>query len=132
MTLQNKKAKGSDAERELVHKFWAAGWAAHRIAGSGSNKYPSPDILAGNGARRIAIECKAVGGLNKNLTKKEVDELVEFAGKFGAEAWVGIKFDRMDWLFLSTEDLKQAAKSYGVTIPMAKSKGLSFAQLTES
>jgi len=131
MTLLNAKGKGSTAERDLVHKFWEAGWAAHRIAGSGSSRDPSPDILAGNGHRRIAIECKAVGGLNKHLTKKEVDELVEFAQKFGAEPWIAIKFDRMDWHFLAVDDLKKADKSYGVTIPLIKSKGLKFKEIIE-
>ena len=130
--LMNAKGKGSAAERDLVHKFWKAGWAAHRIAGSGSNHYPSPDLLAGNGYRRIAIECKAVGSANKNLTKKEVDELVEFAQKFGAEAWIGVRFNHQEWLFLPVDDLRKAEKSYGVSLTLAQKKGLTFAELIES
>ena len=56
----NLKAKGINAERELVHLFHKFGWSAVRIAGSGSSKYPCPDVLAGNGFRRIAIEAKAI------------------------------------------------------------------------
>jgi Holliday junction resolvase len=62
------KAKGSNAERELVHMFWDKGWAAIRVAGSGSSQYPSPDVLAGNNLRKLAVECKASGELNKYIT----------------------------------------------------------------
>ncbi len=127
--LMNKKAKGSNAERDLIHKFNDNGWVAIRSAGSGSQQYPSPDILAGNNLRRVAIECKATADTKKYLTKKEVDELVFFANKFGAEAWIAVKFDRMDWFFLNIEDLGQSDKSYSIDIPMAKRKGLSFEQL---
>ena len=54
----NRNAKGTNAERELVRLFNELGWGCIRIAGSGSSKYPSPDILAGNALRRIAVECK--------------------------------------------------------------------------
>lgn len=127
--LMNKKAKGSNAERDLIHKFNENDWVAIRSAGSGSQNYPAPDILAGNNLRRIALECKATADLKKYLTKKEVDELVFFANKFGAEAWIGVKFDRMDWMFINIEDMDKNDKSYSIDIPMAKRKGLSFEQL---
>jgi holliday junction resolvase Hjr len=127
--LLNKKAKGSNAERDLIHKFNDNGWVAIRSAGSGSQQYPSPDILAGNNVRRVAIECKATADLKKYLTKKEVEELVFFANKFGAEAWIAVRFDRMDWLFINVEDMEKTDKSYSIDIPAAKRKGLSFEQL---
>jgi Holliday junction resolvase len=127
----NKKAKGSNSERDLIHKFNNNGWVAIRSAGSGSSQFPSPDILAGNNLRRVAIECKATADTKKYLTKKEVDELVFFANKFGAEAWIGVKFDRMDWFFINIEDLEKTEKSYLIDIPSAKRKGLSFEQLIE-
>ena len=58
------KAKGSNAERELVSKFWKKGFASIRVAGSGSSRFPCPDILASNVTRTIAIEAKA--------TKKDI------------------------------------------------------------
>ena len=127
--LKNKKAKGSNSERDLIHKFNNNGWVAIRSAGSGSMQFPSPDILAGNNLRRLAIECKTTAGLKKYLTKKEVDELVFFAQKFGAEPWIAVKFDRMDWFFLSIDDLEITDKSYSIDILMAKRKGLSFEQV---
>lgn len=127
--LINKKAKGSNSERDLIHKFNDNGWVAIRSAGSGSMKYPSPDILAGNNLRRLAIECKTTADIKKYLTRKEVDELIFFAQKFGAEAWIAVRFDRMEWYFLNIEDLEQTDKSYSIDIPTAKRKGVSFEQL---
>lgn len=125
----SRKSKGSDAERDLVHKFNAAGWSAIRSAGSGSMQHESPDVLAGNNLRRIAVECKTTKDVKKYLTKKEVDELVHFANNFGAEAWVAIRFDRIDWFFLNIEDLEKTDKSYFVDVKIAKRKGLNFEQV---
>ena len=122
----NKKAKGSNAERDLIHQFFDNGWVAIRSAGSGSQQNPSPDILAGNNLRRLAIECKAVNDTKKYFTKKEIDELVYFAKTFGAEAWVAVRFDRIDWFFLNIEDLELKDKSYFVDVIIAKRKGLDF------
>lgn len=126
MAVINKKAKGSNFERDLIHSFFANGWVAMRSAGSGSMQNPSPDILAGNNLRRLAIECKAVNDTKKYFTKKEIDELVYFANKFGAEAWVAVRFDRIDWFFLNIEDLELKDKSYFVDVIIAKRKGLDF------
>lgn len=127
--MLNKKAKGSNAERDLIHQFFANGWVAIRSAGSGSQQNPSPDILAGNNLRRLAIECKTVNDTKKYFTKKEIEELVYFANKFGAESWVAVRFDRIDWFFLNIEDLELKDKSYFVDVIIAKRKGLSFGQL---
>jgi holliday junction resolvase Hjr len=125
----NHKSKGSNAERDLIHKFNNSGWVAIRSAGSGSQQYPAPDILAGNNLRRLAIECKATSDIRKYLTRKEVDELVFFSQKFGAEPWIAVKFDRMEWFFMNIEDMEMTDKSYSIDIPMAKRKGLSFEQV---
>jgi holliday junction resolvase Hjr len=123
------KAKGSNAERELVHMFWDKGWAAIRVAGSGSSQYPSPDVLAGNNLRKLAVECKASGELNKYITVEQIENLAKFSSLFGAEPWVGIRFDRMDWLFLGLEDLERTESSYRITPSAAKRKGLLFDEL---
>ena len=125
----NKKSKGTNAERDLIHQFNDNGWVAIRSAGSGSMQYPSPDILAGNNLRRLAIECKTVNDTKKYFTKKEIDELVFFANKFGAEAWVAVRFDRIDWFFITIEDLEIKDRSYYVDVVIAKRKGLSFEQV---
>ncbi len=125
----NKKAKGTNAERELIHMFWENGWAAFRAAGSGSMKFPCPDIIAGNSLRKIAIECKSTSDERKTLSKKEVLELQEFSQKFGCEAWIGVRFDGKKWFFISIEDLKQNELSYSTNLESLKTRGVNFEEL---
>ncbi len=124
------KQKGANAERQLVHLFWKTGvWSGVRVAGSGSMGYPSPDVLVSNGDRRLAIECKAVAHTNKFFSNREIFELQEFSRKFGAEPWIGIRFDNDSWHFLNIEDLKKNTKGYSISMNLAKQKGLLFEEL---
>ena len=104
-------------------------WAAIRVAGSGSMKYPCPDVLAGNAIRRLAIECKSVGDTKKYFTKQEIDALAKFSLIFGAEAWVGVRFDNKKWFFVNLEDLKENDSSFVLTFANAQQKGLVFEEL---
>lgn len=124
-----RKEKGSKAERELVTMFWNAGWAAIRVAGSGLTKKPNPDVIAGNGVRRIAVECKTTKQIRKYLTREDVNQLIEFSRKFGAEPWFGIRINNMKWYFIGVEELEQTEKGYVITIPLLKRRGLLFEQL---
>lgn len=123
------KSKGINAERELVHKFWRVEWACMRIAGSGSNRYPSPDLLVGNKIRRLAIECKITKENKKYFEKDSICSLKKFADMFGAEPWVAIKFKGSDWLFVSIDDLEEKDKMYLTDVVMAQRKGLLFEEL---
>lgn len=123
------KSKGINAERELVHKFWAQNYACLRIAGSGSNKYPSPDLLVGNNIRRLAIECKITKEDKKYFDKKNIAALKKFSGVFGAEPWVAIKFKGSDWLFISLNDLDESNKMFFIQKETAKRRGLLFEEL---
>ena len=125
----SRKSKGINAERDLIHKFWSRSWAAARIAGSGSMKYPSADVLATNKIRKLAIECKTSGDKNRYLTKQEVKQLKEFSKLFNAEPWIAVKFDRHDWLFLSLDDLKKTGNNFLVSLDIAEKKGLLFEEL---
>jgi Holliday junction resolvase len=124
----NRKAKGIGAERELIHLFWASSWAAVRIAGSGSMKYPSPDVLASNKRRKVGIECKASKSSYQYLAKEEIKSLRRFCSIFGAEPWVGVKF-KADWYFLSLDDIKETSKNFVISKESAKQKGLTFNEL---
>lgn len=123
------KKKGTLAERELVSAFWEKGWAAIRVAGSGSMHFPSPDVLAGNKSRYLAIECKVTKNKNKYFEKKEIENLLFFSSHFGAEAWVSVKFLRNTVYFISLDDLKKTEKSFVISLEKAKMVGLSFNQL---
>jgi len=127
----NVKKKGCDAERELVHMFWATDdWSACRIAGSGSSRYPSPDLLASNGLRKLAVECKSIKGNKKYFDDSEIEQLVEFSNKFGAEAWLALKFNNKGWHFISIEELSKTGKGYVISFSDLGIKGLSFEDLT--
>ena len=121
--IRDKKGKGTAGERELVHMFWQRGWPCIRVAGSGSGRYPSPDLLAGNRERKVALECKTIGNRNIYISKEQINGLKEFCAGFGAEAYVGVKFPKDGWLFLSLDDLNECKSSYTVSSEIAKAKG---------
>jgi Holliday junction resolvase len=124
----NRKAKGINAERELIHVLWEAGWAAVRVAGSGAISFPSPDVVAGNGIRKVAIEAKVTGSNSKYFSKLEIAGLRKFASAFGAEPWVAVKFPKRDWLFINPEDLKETDKGFSVNVERAVAFGLLFSE----
>ncbi len=125
------KRKGTNAERDLVRTFWKNGWAAVRVAGSGSSHYPSPDILVGREGRHIVIEAKITIDTKKYFPQDEITQLKYFAKIFGAEAWVAIKFTGIPWAFFSVEDLSETTKSFVATKELVDIKGLRFEELTE-
>src|SRR3989344_9532180 len=126
------KNKGSNAERELLHKFWSTGkWCAIRSAGSGSMKYPGPDLLVGNKEknRRLAVECKTTKKDKLYLDEHDVSQLKEFSAIFDSRPWFAIKFSRTDWIFISIEDLEKTKTGYTINSEKAKLRGLSFEEL---
>lgn len=126
------KAKGSSAERELLHKFWNTDeWACARIAGSGSTSFPAPDLLASNGSVKIALECKTIKENTKYLDEDEVNQLKEFSYKFGADPWIAIKFNYKPWYFLRLSDLDKTKTRWGVSLKLAEQKGLLFDNFVE-
>tara|TARA_B100001971_G_scaffold200572_1_gene212320 strand:- start:682 stop:1071 length:390 start_codon:yes stop_codon:yes gene_type:complete len=121
----SRKSKGINAERDLIHKFWAVKpWCAIRVAGSGSMKYPSSDIIATNKLRRLAIECKTSKDDSKYIPNEDIEQLKKFSDIFGAEPWIAVKFDRLDWLFLSLDDMENTGSNFLVSKEIAKKKGL--------
>lgn len=126
----SRKSVGINAERELIHLFWATNeWSAIRVAGSGSSHYPSCDIIASNAVRKLAIEAKVTKDKSKYFSKEEIEQLKIFSEKFGAEPWIGVKFKNISWFFVSLEDLEIAGKNYVISVKLAKNKGLLFNQL---
>ena len=101
------KAKGSRLERELFHMFHKADWQPIHVAGSGSATIEAADLVAGKKGRVLAIECKSGKG-NRYIKKKQIEELKTFSDKFGAEPWLGARFNNTEWLFLTLEDLKMS------------------------
>lgn len=133
----SKKSKGINAERELLHKFWANGFIAMRAPGSGAIKYPCPDLLAGNALRKLAIECKTTCSDKQYISSEQIDDLKKFASIFAAEPWVAVRFslnmsDSSGWYFISMDDLKETeGKNYVVSLAMAKARGLLFDEMVK-
>jgi Holliday junction resolvase len=131
-SFRNRKARGTEAERELIHKFWDNEWVCVRVAGSGSSRYPSPDVLASNGFKRIVMEVKLVNASKKYFTRQEIRDLDFFATKFGAESWVGVKFEGSQWFFIPTCELDMTkSENYVVDLVRMKRKGFAFEDLVK-
>ena len=98
--------KGDRRERELVNKLDEAGFAVMRAPASGSaTDRELPDVLAGDDGRFYAIEAKSSSGRPIYLDGEEVEALIYFAQNFGANARIGVRFDREDWYFFHPGDL---------------------------
>lgn len=124
------KSKGTRLERELIHMLHESGWGIIRSAGSGSTPLPSADILTGNGLRHIAIECKALKAKNKYFYPEEIQQLLDFSKRIGAEPWIGIRFNSQPWYFLQPHHLeKTKSGNLNISLELAKSVGLRFEQL---
>jgi holliday junction resolvase Hjr len=124
------KKKGSRLERELVHMFYDAEWQPIRASGSGSTPLPCADLLAGSNGRVLAIECKGGKGV-RYIKKQQIDELMDFSSRFGAEPWLGARFDNTEWFFLKIQHLRQSktGNNFVVDLKLAKEKGIKFREL---
>ncbi|MBN2454729.1 Holliday junction resolvase [Candidatus Woesearchaeota archaeon] len=127
----NRKSKGINAERDLVHMFWDSGWAAVRTPASGAARFPCPDVIASNRVRKLAIECKTSRDKAKYFQEGDLDGLKGFATAFGAEPWVGVKFNNQKWFFVAPEDLQKTQKGFCITLNSAKVKGVLFEELLQ-
>lgn len=105
------KSKGSKAERDLINILWGSGYAAIRAAGSGIQRFPSPDILAGKKGRVLVIEVKSTKSDSKYIDGQQIEELKNFSLNFGGVGLVACKFGA-DWKFFSLDKLEQTKKGY--------------------
>jgi Holliday junction resolvase len=125
------KSKGSRTERELVQLFnQTEKWAAIRVAGSGLTKDPNPDVLAGNKERHLAIECKSIKSTSKYLYPEDMEQIIQFAEKFGAEPWFAIRFNNKGWFFLKPHQLEKTKSSnLCITLKLSEQVGVRFEEL---
>ncbi len=127
------KRKGTRVERELFHMFSNTNiFIPIRVAGSGSTPIPAPDLLIGNGKRILAIECKAIKGTKKYLEQQQIQELITFAQKFGAEPWIAMKFDYQGWFFLKPSELARTKNGVpSISLKTAQQKALRFQDIAK-
>ena len=123
--------KGDRRERELVNKLDEAGFAVMRAPASGSaTDRELPDVLAGDDGRFYAIEAKSSSGQPIYLDGEEVEALIYFAQNFGANARIGVRFDREDWYFFHPGDLYVTdGGNYRVKKETALAEGTDFDEL---
>ncbi|MEM2018052.1 MAG: Holliday junction resolvase Hjc [Candidatus Pacearchaeota archaeon] len=124
------KKRGADAERELLHLL-SKKFAVARVAGSGTIKETSCDLLAGKEGKGYAIEVKISKGNKKYIKKEQVNGLIDFANKFGLKPLIAIKFLRKGWYFIEPEKLTKTEKALYVSLHDIKKKGKSFEELIE-
>jgi Holliday junction resolvase len=125
------KRKGSRTERELLHMFFREKWGCIRTAGSGNTSELATDLIAGKNGRVLAIECKSgKRDIKRYLKTEQVEGLKEFSKMFGAEAWIGMRYDNEDWWFLEPKQLDKSKKgTYCVNLKLAQKKGILFEEL---
>ena len=58
-------------------------------------------------------------------------EIAEVAKRYGAEPWIGIRFNNVNWFFIGTHDLTRTEASYRITLEEAKRIGLLFEELID-
>lgn len=123
--------KGSNEERDLVHKLWDKKFAAMRApASGGATKRPLPDVLAGNGDIYLAIEVKTTTKDKIYIDHPQVDALCEFSEIFGAKPFLAIKFKYTKWLFLHPHKIHRTKNSnYRIDKDSALKEGLDLEEL---
>jgi Holliday junction resolvase len=123
------KAKGSNAERQLVAMFWEKSYAAIRVAGSGSSRFPCPDVLASNGRKTFAVEAKATKTDYQYFRKDQIEQLINFSQVFNAEPILAVKFSAKCYFFYLTNLSITKKGEYVVKKKDAEEIGISFQEL---
>jgi len=104
--------RGIRDERELVNRLWQYGFAVVRAPASGSaTKMARPDIIAGNSrlGLQLALEAKTTWKNAIYISKQSIDQLLEFAKRFGCQPMLAIKFKgfkKISWIFIPPQKLK--------------------------
>jgi holliday junction resolvase Hjr len=118
--------KGANAERELIKLFSKQDFAVLRVAGSGTNPLPCPDVVVLKKGISIAIECKAKKGQYLPISIEQINEEVGWAKMAGARFLIAWKVPRKGWVFLKVENFRKKEKNYMINLDEALKMGISF------
>ncbi len=114
--------KGSNEERAVVRLFEELGYGAIRVPASGARtKSDKPDVLAGNGRNYYAIEVKSSRNDYIYIRSEQIDELLNFASRFGATPILAVKFTYVPFKVFNPLDLN-VTKSGKYTIHRSSAK----------
>ena len=123
------KAKGSNAERELLRLFTEQGWRAVRTAGSGVNDDSPCDLIVGKlGKRGCAIEAKSSRKNTIYISKTQIEDFILFSSVIGLTPVIAVRFTYEGWLFLEPTFLKDSGKNWAISRQNAQSSGKRFSQ----
>ena len=126
---------GIQYERELVRLLWKRGFAALRApASGGSTQMSRPDIIAGNSEKgiQLAIEVKTTNSKSLYVNRKSIEQLVDFAQRFGCQPMVAIKFKgkKKSWIFVEPQQfILTPGLNFKITFKDAQNKGIDFKTL---
>ncbi len=116
--------KGANAERELIKIFDSKGFAVLRVAGSGVNPLPCPDVVALLNGKIMAFECKAKKGDYLAIKIEQMDEETSWAKKAGAMFFIAWKVPHKGWLFIKPEVFRKTDKFYMLKLDIAKENSI--------
>ena len=127
------KSKGSRAERELLDIFTEQGWKCARVAGSGMNENTYCDLIAGKiNSKPYAIEAKSSKNPRIYITKKQINDFIQFSYLMGLTPVIAARFNREGWIFIEPKQLEDSGVNYVVNLKKAKAEGKKFGQFFES
>ena len=127
------RRKGFAAERELVLHLWRHGFAAMRAPASGARakRVFYPDVIAIYRGKIFVFEVKRRKKLaTLSLEKKKVENLLDFAKRAGAVAYIAIKISSIrEWMLVRldntlTDKLKEG-KKFTLASETIKERGIS-------
>jgi Holliday junction resolvase len=121
--------KGANAERELIKLFSSFDFAVLRVAGSGTNPLPCPDVVVLKDGLIIAVECKAKKGKYLPISCLQIEEELSWSKMAGAKFVVAWKVPRKGWVFLDIASFRQKDKNFMITLEEAFEKQIPFEKL---
>jgi Holliday junction resolvase len=130
-------SSGVRAERELVHRFWNAGFAVLRApASGGGTSLPRPDLIAGSIEHKkfFVIEVKTLKKDTLYLDKNQISDLIEFSNRLNFTAILAVKFKhrKKGYLFLFVPDqllTVRESENYKITYEHTIKNGINFDEL---
>lgn len=107
--VPRRRVRGFQHERELVRKFWKAGFAAVRGPASGAKVKVAvqPDVVAIKDGLVLVAEVKTMSRRSTLYVRREqVERLKEFAKRAGGRAYLAVKvIGEGSWRFVPVDTL---------------------------
>ncbi len=108
----SRKSIGINGEREILNKLREFGFSGIRAAGSGTTKWPTPDILAAREGCIIAMEVKVSSGDKIYVRRREINELLSFSSDFNALPVLSVRFRRGGWRIFNIAELDEKGANF--------------------